>query len=166
MPIRRRPPNGWPRLNRLSVLRERTAPSSFCQLLTARPRSSGSERISLPICLTAIPSRSNGNLLFQAISRWRNGSRPSSAGTRSPWSCARRRPMAISVVTSRATPPPPRFLRLASIISSTPTQALTTATLSSSNRIRRQASMRALFSKAGCRKSSSSGIARRSTVAA
>ena len=93
--------------------------------LDRRPKSSASERISLPTCLTAIRSRSNGNLLFRATSPWRSGSRPSSAGTRSPWSFARTRPTAISAAISRATPPLPRSSRSASITSFDAVSALT-----------------------------------------
>ena len=86
---------------------------------------------------------------FPATSKWRRASRRSFAGMPWRWSCARTRPMANSADMSRAKPPPPRFSRSASIISSVARRGNRGAMSSSSSLTRPQASTLAPSSRAG-----------------
>ena len=146
--IRPRQPNGSTRSNRSFAWWEASAPNSFCPRLAGRRRISASYPTCCPLARIETPSRSKSRARIPATSIWRRGSPRSFAGMRWRWSCARTRPMANSEVMSPATPPPPRFLRSASIISSAGRRANTAAMSSSSNLTQPLASTLELSSKA------------------
>ena len=83
----------------------------------ARARRASGNR-SLPIRRTSTRSPSRSRCRIPATARSSGGSRASSGGTRSPWSCARTANRTASAATSRPTRPPRPSTRSASITSS------------------------------------------------
>ena len=164
--IQPRPPNGSTRSNPSFESRAASGRNSCYPRSTARRRISASYPTYCPSAPIGTRSRPKSRVHFPATSTSRPASRRSFAGMRWRWSCARTPLTASSAGTSRATPPPPRFSRSASIISSAGRTANRAAMSSFSSRTRPPASMRAPSSKAVSPRRSWSVIGRRSAAPA